>query len=466
MKSVDQGETTNLQKKERISYWTFFLGQNIFYGLVAINMQTFFSDVGITAASIAVIMLFTKIWDAINDPILGVIIDKVHFKSGRFLPWLRISFPLIAVSSIFFFLLPGQGTAAVKVTWATVAYVAWSMSYTLCDVPIFVLPTSMTDDVKERNQLLTTGRFFAMVGVTISSVAIPVLQARVGWLPLGIMFTIVACIAMFPLLVNGKERHIVRCENSVTLKQMLNYVIKNNYLLIFYGALLMSGLLNFAQYIQIYLARICLKNQDLASVISLLSLFPLLISGIVIPFIIKKIDKFVVYIASNLIAALISITLFFVGYSNLTVFFAIVFIQGFFTGANNILLFTFTPDCIEYGTYHTGERAEGMAASVQTFFSKLVGSISGPVAMLLLAGFGFVAGEDAIQPAAVTNGVWILYTLCPAVGMILAVGMLRFYKLRTSDVQVMAQYNNKKITRGDAEKYLKEKYGAAADLKF
>lgn len=258
----------------------------------------------------------------------------------------------------------------------------------------------------------------------------------------------------------------MRSEKSVTLKQMINYVIKNKYLLIFYGALLMSGLLNFAQYIQIYLARICLDNQDLASVISLLSLFPLLISGIVIPFIIKKFDKYMVYIASNIIASIIGIILFFVGYSNLTVFFSIVFIQGFFTGANNILLFTFTPDCIEYGTYHTGERAEGMAASVQTFFSKLVGSISGPIAMLLLAGFGFVAGEGAVQPAVVTNGVWILYTLCPAVGMILAVGMLRFYKLRTTDVQVMAQYNNKKISRGDAEKFLKEKYGTAADLEF
>ena len=135
MKSTKQGDA-NLQKKERISYWMFFLGQNIFYGLVAINMQTFFSDVGITATSIAVIMLFTKVW----DPILGVIIDKVHFKSGRFLPWLRISFPLITVSSVFFFLLPGHGTATVKVIWATAAYVAWSMSYTLCDVPIFVLP--------------------------------------------------------------------------------------------------------------------------------------------------------------------------------------------------------------------------------------------------------------------------------------------------------------------------------------
>ena len=463
MESAKQ-ESTALQKKERISYWVYFLGQNIFYGLVAINMQTFFTDVGITLTSIAAIMLFTKIWDAVNDPILGVIIDKVHFKSGRFLPWIRISFPLIFVSSVFFFLLPNQGSPVVKVVWATVGYVAWSMSYTLCDVPIFVLPTSMTDDVRERNQLLTIGRFFAMIGVTVSSVSIPILQARFGWLAVGIIFTIVACIAMFPLLVNGKERHFVRREKSITLKQMLNYVIKNKYLIIFYGALLMSGLLNFTQYIQIYFARICLGNQDLASIISLLSLLPLLISGIAIPIIIKKVDKFAVYLTSNIIAALIGIVLFFIGYSNLTVFFIMMFIQGFFTGANNILLFTFTPDCIEYGTYHTGERAEGMAASVQTFFSKLVGSISGPIAMLILAGFGFVTGEGAIQPPSVAGGVWILYTLGPAVGMILAVITLQFYKLRTADVQIMAQYNTNKISKDEAEKLLKAKFGEAAEL--
>lgn len=94
---------TKLQGKEKISYWVYFLGHNMFYGLVAINMQTFFSDVGITAAAIAIIMFFTKLWDAVNDPLLGIIVDKVHFKSGRFLPWLRISLPLITVSSVFFF---------------------------------------------------------------------------------------------------------------------------------------------------------------------------------------------------------------------------------------------------------------------------------------------------------------------------------------------------------------------------
>lgn len=459
-------KTTKLAGKEKLSYWVYFLGQNMFYGLVAINMQTFFSDVGITAAAIAVIMFFTKLWDAVNDPLLGIIVDKAHFKSGRFLPWLRISLPLITVSSVFFFFLPVQAGPAVKIAWATVAYVAWSMSYTLCDVPIFVLPTSMTDNVEERSQLLTTGRFFAMVGITGTCMVLPMLQARMGWLAVGLMFTAIAAIVMLPLLVTGKERYVARREKSISLKQMFIYVSKNKFLLIFYGALLLSGLLNFMQYIQIYLARICLGNQDYASVISMISMIPLVVSGISVPVILRKVDKYNLYIFSNVAAALIGIILYFVGYSNLTFFYVMLLIQGFFTGANNILLFTFTPDCIEYGTYHTGERAEGVAASVQTFFSKLIGSVSGPIAMLILSGFGFVAGENAMQPASVTGGLWLLYTVFPAVGMLLAVAALRFYKLRNADVQFMVKYNNKEISKEEAESHLKEKYGPAADLTY
>jgi Na+/melibiose symporter-like transporter len=128
------------------------------------------------------------------------------------------------------------------------------------------------------------------------------------------------------------------------------------------------------------------------------------------------------------------------------------------------LLFTFTPDCLEYGTYHTGERSEGVAASIQTFFSKLVGSISGPIAMLILGAFGFVSGENAVQPASVSQGIWLCFTLLPAQGIILALVLLYFYKLREKDVQVMAQYNNGEISKDEADKLLAEKYGPAATL--
>lgn len=461
-KSAQLGYRTT--RSERVSYWLYFLGQNVFYGLIAINMQTFYSDVGITAASIAIILFITKVWDAVNDPLLGVLIDKIRFKKGRFMPWIRIAMPALAVSSILFFSLPGSGSPTLKVVWATLAYIAWDMSYTICDVPIFVLPTSMTDNIKERGQMLTMGRYFAMIGVTGASMLLPMLQSRLGWFVTALILTGVAVLTMLPLCFKGKERRVVRPEKEITLRQMFRYVVGNKYLLIFYLAMFISGLTNFSQYVTIYFARHNLGSQDMAGLISLLSMVPMLIIGAILPSITKRMDKFTLYIICNLVAAAFGIVRFFIGYSNMTVFFVLYIVQAIFTSANNILLFTFTPDCLEYGTYHTGERAEGIAASVQTFFSKLVGSISGPVAMLILAGFGFVSGENIAQPASVSQGIWLCYSLLPAIGTLLAVALLKFYKLRDRDVQVMAQYNDGEITKEEAEKQLAAKYGPAAVL--
>ena len=186
-------------KPERVSYWLFFLGQNVFYGLIAINMQTFYSDVGITAASIAAILFITKVWDAVNDPLFGILIDKLKFKKGRFLPWLRIALPIITVSSVFFFALPSAASPLVKVIWATLAYVAWDLAYTICDVPIFVLPTSMTDNIKERSQLLAMGRYFAMIGIMGASMALPMIQKRMGWFACGLIFSAIGALTMLPL---------------------------------------------------------------------------------------------------------------------------------------------------------------------------------------------------------------------------------------------------------------------------
>ncbi len=77
-------------KREKISYGLYFMGQNVFYGLIG-YMTTYFTDIGITAALVAIVALITKVWDAINDPIFGMIMDKVNFKKGKFLPWLQIS---------------------------------------------------------------------------------------------------------------------------------------------------------------------------------------------------------------------------------------------------------------------------------------------------------------------------------------------------------------------------------------
>ena len=92
-------------KREKISYGLYFMGQNVFYGLIG-YMTTYFTDIGITAALVAIVALITKVWDAINDPIFGMIMDKVNFKKGKFLPWLRISVIAIPVATILLFIIP------------------------------------------------------------------------------------------------------------------------------------------------------------------------------------------------------------------------------------------------------------------------------------------------------------------------------------------------------------------------
>ena len=72
----------SVTKREKISYGLYFMGQNVFYGLVG-YMTTYFTDIGITAALVAIVALITKVWDAINDPIFGMIMDKVNFKKGN-----------------------------------------------------------------------------------------------------------------------------------------------------------------------------------------------------------------------------------------------------------------------------------------------------------------------------------------------------------------------------------------------
>ena len=447
---------------EKSTYAMYFFGQNIIYALVALNVQSLFSDVGITAASVAVILFVTKLWDAVNDPVLGIVIDKVRFKKGRFMPWLRISLPFIAATSLFLFALPNGAPLGVKMFWATLGYILWDMSFTLCDVPIYILPTSMTDNVKERSSILSFGRYIAVVGIMLGGVMLPMMQARLGWFGTGIVFTAISTLFMLPLLFSAKERHIVRSEEAVTLKQMWSYVAKNKYLLIFYAAMLLSLVTNFAQTLNLFFARYNLGNQDLASILGLLTIIPIILVGVFIPAIIRRVDKYYLYFGILAMAGVLGILRYFIGYGNLAIFMAFAALHGLMSGAAGILVFMFTPDCLEYGTYHTGERAEGVAVSVQTFFNKLSGSLSGPLAMLIIAMFGFVSGEAASQPDTALNGIWLCMTLFPGIGSFLAIFCLRFYKLREKDVQIMSGYNKHEISKDEAESALVDKYGPAA----
>ena len=154
--------------KERLCYWSYFVGQNIYYNLTAVFINTYLIMQGINPIHSSVVLLIVKIWDAINDPLFGFIFDKVKFKSRlKCLPWIRIATLLIPVVTILLFSIPSFLDPVGKLIWFGVAYVLWDTVYTLTDVPAYSMLNTMTDNLEERNLLLSVNRIFSGAGVLI-----------------------------------------------------------------------------------------------------------------------------------------------------------------------------------------------------------------------------------------------------------------------------------------------------------
>ena len=226
---------------ERISYWSYFIGQNVYYNITAAFISTYLAMQGIDLAKVAIVLLIVKVWDAVNDPIFGFIFDKVKFKNGqKCLPWLRLSTLLIPVVTIILFSIPSGLSELGKLIWFGVAYVLWDSVYTLTDVPAYAMLNTMTDNLQERNTLLSVNRIFSGAGVLIYGVVLPLLiSERVGlsttWAVA--ILSIFSAATMVPLVINCKERnyHPGDEEETFTPRQMLRYLRKNKYLLRYYG---------------------------------------------------------------------------------------------------------------------------------------------------------------------------------------------------------------------------------------
>lgn len=448
--------------RERASYALYFLGQNIFYMLTYMFLNTYFTDVGITTMAVAAIVLVVKVWDAVNDPIFGALIDKVKFKKGGiFVPWLRIAVYIVFVASILLFAIPNNFPMWGKVTWAIVAYFLWSVGYTLNDVPIFGLITTITDDQNERITLNAIGRESALIAVLITMIIIPMFrQALGGWTQTIIVLSIIGLATMIPIGFTAKERCVPEGkQESVSLKAMFKYLTHNKFLFIYYLAFLIAGTFNIASTWNMYIARYCFNgNETMVTVTTAAGMIPALIVGAFIPMLCRKVDKFKLYFWATVFSAVTVIAKWLVGYGSLPAYIVMCVLAGLPTGFTMVLGYMFTPDCAEYGRFMTGTNAPGITFATQTFFAKLQSALVSTLAALILGFTGFVAGEGAVQPDGFGQTLWAWSNIVPAIGYAIAIVVLCFYKLNDKDVQIMAKCNSGEITREEAEAQLSRKY--------
>ena len=168
-------------RREMGGYLIGMFGQNLIYQIVNTGLYFYFQNViCLPAMALGWIMTIARVWDAINDPIMGNFVDRTHTKWGKCRPYLIFGPPVIMVVTILAFFNSNYADATTSggriaiILWAAVSYILWGMTYTICDIPLWGLTSVMTEDESDRAKALSLARIaagFAGVGVLIVQVS-------------------------------------------------------------------------------------------------------------------------------------------------------------------------------------------------------------------------------------------------------------------------------------------------------
>lgn len=186
--SVEQQPTLRTYtSRERNFYLAGMVGQNIIYNVVGAALSYYFQfTLAIPAIIVTVLMAIARVWDALNDPIMGTIVDKTRTKWGKCRPYLiYIPMPIFVITTLCFvnfgFYEVGQTAMnALIVAWAAVTYLLWEIAYTVGDIPLWGVTSLMTEDEKARNKLLSMARIFGGIGAGVSLLAMQPAALAIG----------------------------------------------------------------------------------------------------------------------------------------------------------------------------------------------------------------------------------------------------------------------------------------------
>lgn len=426
-------------KVERLSYWSFFLGQNIIY-IVPLQFLTFYftEKVGLSLADTLLLLLVAKVWDAINDPIMGAIVDKCNLKKGKYLPWLKFATFALPLS-LFLMFIDIDTPYLIKLAYGYLTYFIFDMVYTVSDSPLFSLSTVMSSSTYERDTLMAAGRQAAAVAAITSAVFVSIRLAA-GWTWTVGIYCLIAFLVMLPLQFHAKERVKYQGNADMSFKKIFLYLFKNKYLFLYYVGYLAIGISNTLQIIAAYFVKSNLGNESLYMVIMAVVILPVILMAPFLPLLIKIFGKKRLTVIGSIAAIILSVIQYFAGYGNFALFLGIAAVRIVFMQVPLMLYGMFTVDCIEYGDYINGERTVGIAFSLQTLVTKFSAAFCNTLCLALLGVFGYIPQATEQTPRAL-QGIWITMSLVPIAGFVVMLFIMLIYKLDEKEVARMMDQN-------------------------
>lgn len=409
-------------------------------------LNVFYTDiVGLSGAAISLIVLIARVWDAINDPMMGQIADRTNTRWGRFRPYLMFAPPVLAVFNILTFTV-FPVTGILKVVLCLICYVGAGMAYTACSIAYQAMQNVIAVDSRVR-QYLATARSVgsSVIGIILSMVAMPIIlhfSSAVGpdgspaadghgYFIATVIFSLVLIPVFWLCCAGCKETYTDQLHSSAPAEktsflQNMKGLVKNDQLLMVViatvaGTICVTGRYGILVYHVIYVVG---GPQHISTMFTAMT-FGQLVGTLTVPWGTKTFGKRNYMIIMNLVMAAGFVALFLNPTSNPIYLIGVSFIGSLGFGAPAIC-YGMVADSIEYGDWKLGTRQEGLAASMLSFGVKLATAICAPVVMLLFA-VGYV--PNAEQTEATKMGINFMVNVLPAILAIVSLIPIWFYKL-------------------------------------
>ena len=388
-----------LSIKEKIGYGLGNFAGNLIFNTVLTFLMYFYTDIfGIPVAAVGTLFLISRLWDAINDPIMGAITDRTSTRWGRFRPYLLWMAVPVAVVAVLTFTTPDLSVKG-KIIYAWITYIMLMMLFTSIDVPYTALSGVMTDDPMERTSL-NSYRFGLMnVGNLISgALTLPLVallgqgnQSR-GYQLTILIFGIIAVLLYFISFASTKERIHPPLGQTPSLKADIKMLLLNRpWQVVFLGGILLFIFLSIRTSAVIYYFSYHIGNQDLVSpfmaAFSIASIIGILL---VKPFV-KLFGKRKTFVIGHLIS-MVNLAFFFMSSASIFWIFLVNIIAAIFFNLTPPILAVMVADTADYAEWKFGMRSTGIVFSALSFSFKFGMGIGGALGAAILAAFGYVSG--------------------------------------------------------------------------
>lgn len=466
-------------KGELISYLAGMFGQNMIYNIIASGLVAYYLQfvLHIPVVAIGVIVAVARVWDAVNDPMMGTIVDKTKSKWGKCRPYL-IFFPaIIGIVTILTFINGNYTTASESgkvliVAWAAISYIAWGMVFTVCDIPLWGITSLMTEDENDRSKILGLARVAAGVG-GIGVVIVPVAQAvagifankgydqttaeKYGFILVVVVLTVISTI-LFELAGLKTRERVETSEKRYTFKENFRIMFKcKPFFQILVSGILRSPIqllmliaISFVTYyfadgdfMNLFKDGINFGRLIGVALIAVAVFVGQFVAMLITPKLISKFENKTLYnfysIAGAVPFALLYVFFKIAGGDITPIGWVIVISICFLLasaamGGINVLQSVMIADCVDYEEYHNGIRPDGVFFSGQSFITKLSGGIAALIQSLVYGAVGFSdvvveQTQQALNEGAsfityndgkFASAMFFLISIPPAIGMLLS----------------------------------------------